>query len=228
VVGSRLVTVPNAVQLLRKAHAAGHLIGIHSWSHTALTTLSNEQIVAECAWTAQAIYDAIGVWPKYVRPPFGDIDPRVRAVLLSMGLAVAMWNRDALDRQGSGTDVARLFQTWAQEPAAGVISLGHDLYETAVAQAPAAIDAVLRTGKFAAKTVAQCRDDSQPYLQSFLGSSTSTDSNGGRVIILTPPNGGGSRKISQIVATPNGAGSRLGISSNVMYLLSCIVVVAMY
>lgn len=36
-----------------------------------MTSLSNEQIVAELKWTEKAIFDVIGVTPIYWRPPFG-------------------------------------------------------------------------------------------------------------------------------------------------------------
>ena len=40
-----------------------------SWSHKYLTTLSNEQIVAEIMWTAKLIKEITGVTPNIVRPP---------------------------------------------------------------------------------------------------------------------------------------------------------------
>lgn len=42
-----------------------------NWSHSAITGLSNEQIVAELKWTEKAIFDVIGVSPIYYRPPYG-------------------------------------------------------------------------------------------------------------------------------------------------------------
>lgn len=38
-----------------------------------MTTLTNEQIVAELGWTRAAIKAVIGVTPIYMRPPYGDI-----------------------------------------------------------------------------------------------------------------------------------------------------------
>ena len=39
------------------------------WSHKALTTLTNDQIIAEVVYTAAAIRQIIGVTPSIVRPP---------------------------------------------------------------------------------------------------------------------------------------------------------------
>lgn len=52
---------------------SGHEISVHTWSHRLLTTLTNEQIVAELAFTREAIKEVIGVTPTTMRPPQGDI-----------------------------------------------------------------------------------------------------------------------------------------------------------
>ena len=69
VVGSRVKENP---AILKRIYEEGHQIGIHSYSHRAFTTLSNEVVIAELEWTIQAIEHITGVRPKYVRPPFGD------------------------------------------------------------------------------------------------------------------------------------------------------------
>ena len=43
-------------------------------SHTPLTTQTNEAIIAELGWSKKVIKDAIGVTPKFMRPPYGDIE----------------------------------------------------------------------------------------------------------------------------------------------------------
>ena len=71
-----------------------HHISVHTWSHAApLTTLTNEQIIAELGWSKKVIKDILGVTPNTMRPPFGDIDDRVRAISLAMGLRPIMWTR---------------------------------------------------------------------------------------------------------------------------------------
>jgi len=89
VVGSRVIERP---AVLIEEYMSGHEISVHTWSHSKpLTTLSNEQIVAELGWTRKAIKDAIGVTPTTMRPPWGDIDDRVRAISLAMGMIPIMW-----------------------------------------------------------------------------------------------------------------------------------------
>jgi peptidoglycan/xylan/chitin deacetylase (PgdA/CDA1 family) len=62
-------TVKQNPDVLLKIHKARHEIGIHTWSHSDLTLLSNEQILAELLWTAKAIKEVIGVTPSVLRPP---------------------------------------------------------------------------------------------------------------------------------------------------------------
>ena len=47
---------------------------VHTWSHPSLTTLSNEEIIAELGWSRKIIKDILGVTPNMMRPPFGDIE----------------------------------------------------------------------------------------------------------------------------------------------------------
>lgn len=82
VVASRAIERPD---ILQAEHMALHQIAVHTHSHPALTTLSNEGIVAELAWSKQVIKDVLGVTPLYMRPPYGDIDGPSRSFLLVPG-----------------------------------------------------------------------------------------------------------------------------------------------
>ena len=96
VVGSRVIEYPN---VLREEYMSGHEISVHTWSHPALTKLTNEQIVAELGWTRKAIQAVTGVTPTTMRPPYGDIDDRVRAIALAMGLQPVIWTRGPTGNQ---------------------------------------------------------------------------------------------------------------------------------
>jgi len=88
VIGSRIVERP---QVLVEEYMAGHEIAVHTWSHRPLTMLTTAQVVAELGWARKAIKDVIGVTPTLMRPPFGDIDDRVRAISLAMGMVPVIW-----------------------------------------------------------------------------------------------------------------------------------------
>ncbi|KAI7822058.1 hypothetical protein BC939DRAFT_398283 [Gamsiella multidivaricata] len=88
VMGSNVVRNP---EVMKQEVADGHHIASHTWSHHPLTTLSNEQIVAELKWTEKAVMDTTGLRMKYMRPPYGDIDNRVRAVVKKLGYIIVDW-----------------------------------------------------------------------------------------------------------------------------------------
>ncbi|KAF9266358.1 chitin deacetylase [Marasmius fiardii PR-910] len=72
---------------------------VHTWSHPYMTSLSNEDVVAELGWTMQIIHDSTGgKVPKMWRPPTGDSDIRVRAIAKEVfGLTTVIWNQDSQD-----------------------------------------------------------------------------------------------------------------------------------
>jgi peptidoglycan/xylan/chitin deacetylase (PgdA/CDA1 family) len=94
VVGSNVQEIP---YLVKRAADEGHDIGVHTWSHPYLTRLSNDQIISELMWTAKIIYDVTGKVPRYMRPPYGDIDDRVRYIVNALGFEAVIWNRDTND-----------------------------------------------------------------------------------------------------------------------------------
>ncbi|KAG0166567.1 chitin deacetylase [Apophysomyces sp. BC1034] len=83
--------------VLKRAFESGHQIASHTYSHPHLMSLSNEEIIYEVKATEEAIKDAIGIKPKYLRPPFGEADDRVKALLRAMGYKVLLWNVDPTD-----------------------------------------------------------------------------------------------------------------------------------
>ncbi|KAI8645678.1 hypothetical protein BD408DRAFT_338207 [Parasitella parasitica] len=94
VVGKQVITYP---EILKEAYDQGHEIGIHTWTHAELTTISNEMIIGELKWTEVAIKEVLGVTPRLMRPPRGDIDDRVRYIVNQLGYTPAMWSVDSQD-----------------------------------------------------------------------------------------------------------------------------------
>lgn len=96
-VGSRVYYRPEYVQY---EYMTGHHLSVHTWSHggiaqLGLTEMTNEQVVAELGYTKQIIKEVTGVTPTTMRPPYGDIDDRVRTISLAMGLIPIIWTNKA-------------------------------------------------------------------------------------------------------------------------------------
>ncbi len=64
-----------------------------------MSTLTNEQLIADLGWCIQIIHDSTGGRvPAFWRPPYGDSDNRVRAIAKEIfGLTTVMWNYDSND-----------------------------------------------------------------------------------------------------------------------------------
>ncbi|CAG8451969.1 14627_t:CDS:2 [Cetraspora pellucida] len=169
VIGSRVFQNPD---ILARIVKEGHQIGVHTWSHTPLTTQTDEQIIAEMKWTELAIQKAVNLTPLYMRPPTGDIDDRVRGIVQQLGYKVALWNHDTFDWKSFSDPKYDLnwipgnFTLWATNKTAttGVISLEHDLYNTSASKAPAAMDIVKANG-FTALQIANCVPNAPAYVE---------------------------------------------------------------
>ncbi|KAG0220107.1 chitin deacetylase [Mortierella sp. NVP41] len=172
VMGSNVVQHP---EVLKREAAEGHHLASHTWSHHALTTLSNEQIVAEMKWTEKAVMDATGLRMKYMRPPYGDINNRVRFVLKKLGYIPVDWTGDEYDtndwkipsKQMTEPQVVATFSksldTYvAGTKAKGFYCLEHDINKENVDVAQKLIPlGIARKINFA--SVAGCESDAQPY-----------------------------------------------------------------
>ncbi|KAG0256632.1 chitin deacetylase [Mortierella polycephala] len=168
-IGSNIVEYPDIV---KREVAEGHHLASHTWSHHALTTLTNEQIVAEMKWTEKAVMEATGLRLKYMRPPYGDINNRVRFVLKKLGYIPVDWTGDEFDTndwQPSMTvsKVVSLFTKSldayvATNRTSGFYCLEHDLNADTVGFAQELIPLGLARNITIAN-VAQCESDAQPY-----------------------------------------------------------------
>ncbi|KZP15539.1 carbohydrate esterase family 4 protein [Athelia psychrophila] len=93
-IGSNVQNHPLEAQ---RAVADGHEICVHTWSHPYMTSVSSEGVFAELYYTLEMIKLATGVTPTCWRPPYGDIDDRVRAVGAALGLRAILWEYDSND-----------------------------------------------------------------------------------------------------------------------------------
>ncbi|KAI1316553.1 chitin deacetylase [Mortierella claussenii] len=171
-IGSNVIQYPETV---KRELAEGHHLASHTWSHHALTTLSNEQIVAEMKWTEKAVMDATGLRLKYMRPPYGDINNRVRFVLKKLGYIPVDWTGDAFDTNDwqmptmSEAQVIATFEKSLNDYAKGNRSEGfycleHDLNNMTVGVAQKLIP-LGQNLNISIASVPVCQGDAQPYQQ---------------------------------------------------------------
>ncbi|KAG0171060.1 hypothetical protein DFQ28_010566 [Apophysomyces sp. BC1034] len=172
-VGSNVISFPEAAQ---RALNDGHTICSHTWSHPQMTTLSNEEVVAQFYWTQKAIKQVLGITPKCWRPPYGDVDDRIRAVAWQMGMRTFLWDQDSNDWNMPGTAglgkitpdvVDSYFQKWVvarqkdQDKEHGHITLQHENSNSTVAMSEKWLPILQKN--FKVMPIHQCLNDPQPY-----------------------------------------------------------------
>ncbi|KAG0356357.1 hypothetical protein BC939DRAFT_448247 [Gamsiella multidivaricata] len=169
-IGSNVIQYPETV---KREVAEGHHLASHTWSHHALTTLSNEQIVAEMKWTEKAVMAATGLRLKYMRPPYGDINNRVRFVLKKLGYIPVDWTGDEFDTndwqmptmsesQVIATFTKSLDTYAASNRSSGFYCLEHDLNSMTVGAAQKLIP-LGEARNITIASVPVCESDAQPY-----------------------------------------------------------------
>ncbi|KAI9322731.1 hypothetical protein BX666DRAFT_1816383, partial [Dichotomocladium elegans] len=171
-IGSNVMTFPAAAQ---RALNNGHVLCIHTWSHPQMTTQTNEQVVAEFYWSLRAVKEATGITPKCWRPPYGDVDDRVRAIAWQMGMRTIIWDEDTDDWNMPGDGGGNLspdvvdghFTSWINarkngtDSEHGHIVLEHELNNSTVSMAEKWLPQLQST--FNVVTIQQCMNISQPY-----------------------------------------------------------------
>lgn len=91
--------------LVQREAADGFTIGIHTWSHPDMLSLSPSQRAWQLAATAQQLHADLGanvcIW--LWRPPYGSYNSTIVAQAGTFGLTTIMWNDDPADWSQPGT-----------------------------------------------------------------------------------------------------------------------------
>lgn len=111
--------------ILRKMDILGCQIGNHSYSHSNLTELSEEDAAQEINKTSNIVYSAVKKHTAIVRPPYGAYNDRVLSVI---NKPFILWTVDTLDWKYKNADyVVKEVLAKAND---GSIILMHDIYDS--------------------------------------------------------------------------------------------------
>lgn len=112
--------------LVQREAGDGITLGIHTWDHPDMTTLSPQQREWELAATAQAIHTVLGAnyCLPYWRPPFGAYNDAVVSQARSLGLSTVTWGIDPKDWSDPGVNTIVNYVLTNVYP--GAIILLHD------------------------------------------------------------------------------------------------------
>jgi peptidoglycan/xylan/chitin deacetylase (PgdA/CDA1 family) len=119
-IGRHVAALP---QLARRAAAAGHELGNHTWSHPDLSLARARQARDQLHRGAHAITSVTGQRPKTFRPPYGYLSGATMMTAAGMGYPIVLWDQEFHRHdESAATNSARL----ARAVAPGSIVLGHD------------------------------------------------------------------------------------------------------
>ncbi|KAH7907729.1 carbohydrate esterase family 4 protein [Hygrophoropsis aurantiaca] len=171
-IGSSVINWPLEAQ---RGLADGHELCAHTWSHHYMTSLTNEQAFAEFYYTLEAIKLVAGVTPTCWRPPYGDVDDRIRAFAQAFGLRTVVWQYDSNDWR-EGTDGYTAAEVDANYEAlianaqngtfstAGTIMLTHELNNFTMSEAIKFYDQLKAAFKYLVP-VGVGLNQTQPYVE---------------------------------------------------------------
>jgi len=83
--------------IARAIHAAGHVIGNHTYTHPNLALVSASKLKQELTDCRKALEDGLGISTSLFRPPFGGRRPNVLRTARAMGMEPIMWSVTAFD-----------------------------------------------------------------------------------------------------------------------------------
>lgn len=135
ILGNQAVQRP---ELVRRMVESGHEIGNHTFSHKNLRILPYGQKQEEIS-RAFNILQELDAKPKYLRPPYGSLDPSVVEIAEKLGMATILWSMDSHDWKGLPADHAKVYSTRGTIYADGTLRgvfLFHDTHKTTVDDLP--------------------------------------------------------------------------------------------
>ena len=133
IMGQKLNTTKR-LNSLRRMKREGHTIASHTWSHPELLNLTTGEIEEEMWSTEQVIFNATGLVPGLMRPPYGSITDEIYAQLRKLGYQVVMWSLDTKDWSVSQYQPSLLYEGYGNHfsnttsAESSWIALHHDVY----------------------------------------------------------------------------------------------------
>lgn len=128
-------------ELVRQMTEDGHLIGTHCYSHEDLTKVTLEKACEDILKTNRLIEDITGQSPEYIRPPFGIWSPELGDCV---DMTAVFWDIDTLDWKNQ--DSSAVLKHIEKKAGKHQVILLHDVFETSVDAALAAIDTLAKQG----------------------------------------------------------------------------------
>ena len=128
-------------ELVKQIQEEGHLIGNHTYNHVELDKIPKEKALEEIEAANQEIYEITGVYPQWLRPPYGAW---VKNLDFCMEMFPVLWDVDTLDWKSK--NVESILKIAKAEVKDGAVILMHDAYQSSVEAALQIVDLLTAKG----------------------------------------------------------------------------------
>ncbi len=141
VVGKRVGGRQETVARMPKQYCE---VANHTWSHPALTKISNARVESELKATSDAILAATGSGAAMSRAPYGALNGRVKALTYQLGYYFISWSIDPKDWLTKNAD--KTYNHVINRVSDGQIILLHDIHKQSVDAAERLIPKLIEQG----------------------------------------------------------------------------------
>lgn len=124
--------------LVKQIQEEGHLIGNHTYNHVQLDKISKEAAKEEIETTNQKIFEITGVYPAWLRPPYGEWRKNLD---FYVEMFPVLWDVDTLDWKSKNVD--SIMKIVRSEVPDGAVILMHDAYQSSVDAALQIVDLLM-------------------------------------------------------------------------------------
>ena len=98
----------NNPELVKEMAARGHEIGNHSWSHPSFYDLTGEEMLSQLDRTSDLLEELTGQRPNLFRPPEGNCNGKIRAIVNAAGYEVIRWTHESYDARKEASEANSL------------------------------------------------------------------------------------------------------------------------
>ena len=136
--GHTLYAVLHTMPFCSQIQEEGHLIGNHTYNHVQLDKISKEAAKEEIETTNQKIFEITGVYPAWLRPPYGEWRKNLD---FYVEMFPVLWDVDTLDWKSKNVD--SIMKIVRSEVSDGAVILMHDAYQSSVDAALQIVDLLM-------------------------------------------------------------------------------------
>lgn len=132
-------------QVARQIAESGHEIGSHGYSHPEYNYMGNLEVLKDIRLAQSAIFKATEKNPTLFRPPFGQVDKAITAILMGEHLNLVLWSLDSKDFR-KNADRDRIIEVIDSKINNGSIIILHEISDATVKALPEIIKRIEKKG----------------------------------------------------------------------------------